>query len=85
MIAITTWNVGQLFAVVFTCYPIEGFWDRSIKANCQNQQLGVYLNAGGNLVTDICIILLPIPSLWHLNLPKSQKWAILGIFGIGMM
>jgi hypothetical protein len=85
MIVISGWNIAQLFSVVFICWPVAGFWDKTIQATCQNQHLGVYVNAAGNLVTDIAIILLPLPSLWRLHLPRSQKWALFAIFGIGTM
>ncbi|KAI8626554.1 hypothetical protein F5Y19DRAFT_220073 [Xylariaceae sp. FL1651] len=77
------WCLGQFLAVVFVCIPVQGFWDASINAKCQNQLVGVYLNAVGTLVTDFIILLLPIPAIWKLNLPRTQKWALLGIFGIG--
>ncbi|KAI1851536.1 hypothetical protein JX265_012382 [Neoarthrinium moseri] len=83
MFLVSGWNIGQLFAVIFLCIPVSGFWDKTIQASCQDQQLGVFLNAAGNLVTDICIILLPLPSLWKLRLPRAQKIALFCIFGIG--
>ncbi|KAI3319463.1 hypothetical protein HD806DRAFT_260251 [Xylariaceae sp. AK1471] len=77
------WCLGQFLSVVFICIPVQGFWDMGIKAKCQNQLIGVYLNAVGTLVTDFIILFLPMPAIWKLNLPKTQKWALLGIFGIG--
>ncbi|KAI1362050.1 hypothetical protein F5Y08DRAFT_286095 [Xylaria arbuscula] len=84
IIIIGGWCMGQLLAVVFICVPVQGFWDKSVKAKCQNQLIGVYLNAVGTLVTDIAILALPLPAIWRLNLPRTQKWALIGIFSIGI-
>ncbi|KAI1340212.1 hypothetical protein F5Y15DRAFT_51707 [Xylariaceae sp. FL0016] len=84
MVLIGGWCLGQILAVIFACIPIDGFWDKSIDAKCQDQQTGVYLNAVGVLVTDLIILFLPLPSLMKLKLPGSQKVALLGIFSIGI-
>lgn len=76
--------MGQLLSVVFICVPVRGLWDKSIKAKCQNQLVRVYLNAVGTLVTGIAILCLPIPAIWRLHLPRTQKWALICIFSIGV-
>jgi len=53
------------------------------QARCRDQFIGVYLNAVGTLVTDFITLVLPMPAIWRPNLPKTQKWALFGIFGIG--
>ena len=37
----------------------------------------------GNITTDIIILALPIPVLWRLNLPRSQRISLVGIFCLG--
>ncbi|KAI0016846.1 hypothetical protein F4780DRAFT_660905 [Xylariomycetidae sp. FL0641] len=83
MVLVGGWCLGQVLSVVFICIPVEGNWDKSIKAKCQDTQVGVHLNAVGTLVTDIVVLLLPLPALWKLKIPSTQKWALLGIFGLG--
>ncbi|KAI1302710.1 hypothetical protein F5Y03DRAFT_193667 [Xylaria venustula] len=78
------WCLGQFLAVVFLCIPVRAFWDKTVEAKCQNQLIGVYLNAVGTLVTDFAILVLPIPAIWNLHLPRTQKWALTGIFSIGI-
>lgn len=85
MVIVTGWNIGQLFAIMFPCLPVAGFWDKTIEAKCQNTQIMVYVNAAGNMITDLIIIVLPLPALWKRHLPVAQKLAVFGIFGIGSM
>lgn len=84
MVAIGGWCFAQVVAVVFTCIPPSDFWRLGNDGKkCQNQRVGVWVNAVGTLVTDIAILLLPLPALWKLKLPRAQKVALLGIFLIG--
>ncbi|EAQ93100.1 hypothetical protein CHGG_01335 [Chaetomium globosum CBS 148.51] len=42
-----------------------------------------YINAAGNIITDIVIFVLPLPALCRLNLRRGQKLALLGVFSLG--
>ncbi|KAI1490413.1 hypothetical protein F5X96DRAFT_636577 [Biscogniauxia mediterranea] len=82
MIVIGSWGVSQLFLAIFLCNPVAGFWDTSVNARCIPTPLEWYINATGNIVTDIVIFILPMPVLGHLNLPKAQRVMLIGIFSI---
>ncbi|KAF7536790.1 hypothetical protein G7054_g4228 [Neopestalotiopsis clavispora] len=89
-IALTgAWYAFQVFGFMFSCSPVAGFWDKSIKSTCNiTSKLGTttgffYVNAAGTLVIDIVVLVLPIPTIWNLKLRTRQKWAIFGIFAVG--
>ena len=42
-----------------------------------------YLGGAYNIASDIVILVLPIPIVWRLRLPKSKKLAVTGIFLMG--
>jgi hypothetical protein len=42
-------------------------------------------SAAANLLTDIIIMLLPIPALLSLRVPMTKRLALIGIFSIGIM
>ena len=42
-----------------------------------------FTNAAINIATDFAIVILPIPIIKSLNLPRRQKQALIGIFAIG--
>ncbi|KAI0442533.1 hypothetical protein F4803DRAFT_367594 [Xylaria telfairii] len=83
MIIIGAWCLSQLFISIFICVPIAGFWDITLDARCFPIPLQWYINAGGNIVTDIVIFILPLPVVVRLNLPKAQKYSLVGIFSLG--
>ncbi|KAF5618733.1 integral membrane protein [Fusarium sp. NRRL 52700] len=44
-----------------------------------------YLPAVGNIVTDIMILVIPIPVVMKLNLARRQRYVLLGIFCVGFL
>jgi hypothetical protein len=42
-----------------------------------------FTNASINIVTDICTGVLPLPTLNTLNMPRRQKYALMGVFALG--
>ena len=77
------WALSQLLIVIFNCNPVNKFWDQSVPGYCIPNLPFWYINAAGNIVTDVTIFVLPLPVLRHLNLQRSQKILLIGIFSIG--
>lgn len=80
---IGAWSTSQVLIAVFTCWPIPGFWDDTVKARCISTHPSWYINAAGNILTDIVVFLLPIPAVRKLKLPNRQKYILLAIFCLG--
>ncbi|KAJ0376402.1 hypothetical protein COL26b_005409 [Colletotrichum chrysophilum] len=83
IVVVGAWAVSQLLIATFTCIPVEGFWDKTIKAYCIPNQPQWYVNAAGNIATDVAVFALPLPIFWHLSLPRKQKLLLMGIFSLG--
>lgn len=79
------WSISQLLIGIFICTPIRGFWDSSIPSKCVPNYPQFYINAAGNIVTDIAIFALHLPLLWKLNLGKPQRIILVGIFSLGFL
>ncbi|KAK8036113.1 Satratoxin biosynthesis SC1 cluster protein 4 [Apiospora rasikravindrae] len=54
-------------------------------AMCLSDPMMQLTNSVGNIITDIILLLLPMPVLWRLNLPVRQKWSVIGIFSLGFI
>ncbi|KAL2807800.1 hypothetical protein BJX63DRAFT_425109 [Aspergillus granulosus] len=85
-------SVGYTIAVTSTislaCVPTSYFWTQWVDplsgGYCRINLYMFYLwNGVANLFTDVIILCLPMPIVWKLQMPKSQKWAISGIFLLG--
>ncbi|KAI3395580.1 hypothetical protein diail_1092 [Diaporthe ilicicola] len=86
------WAVAIIVVILLQCQPISAFWDRfdadppdPSEYNCGVNLHESFLGSSiPNILTDISLIIVPIPFIWKLNLLRSQKMAILGIFAVGL-
>lgn len=61
LIFVTMWSISQLLIVIFSCTPIEKFWfgDSIPNGHCMPNLPFWYINAAGNIVTDVLIFIIP--------------------------
>ena len=80
------WTINTLFVVLFQCKPIHYSWDLP-RGFTQGQCIdltGGYVGTGiTNTVSDLALIILPMPIVWGLQISKRQKLIICGIFLLG--
>ncbi|KAK2784877.1 hypothetical protein FQN52_008813 [Onygenales sp. PD_12] len=75
-----------LWAVVsgyLNCIPVQKFWDDSLEGGCINMENLWLSNAIMHIVTDLALLAMPMPIISTLQLPKKQKFAVMGIFTLG--
>ncbi|KAB8257293.1 hypothetical protein BDV32DRAFT_160670 [Aspergillus pseudonomiae] len=75
-----TWAVVSAFV---NCVPVAKFWDRTIAGSCLSFEAVWFFNASMNIVTDVTLLIMPMPLLSQLQLPRLQKFALMGVFAIG--
>ena len=74
---------SQTFPGIFICTPIQTFWSLGGPRTCIDI-LKYYLGvAVPNVLTDVILLLLPVPWIWKLVMSRSQKIALTGIFLLG--
>ncbi|KAI1653486.1 hypothetical protein F4813DRAFT_254961 [Daldinia decipiens] len=83
MAVVGGWLIAQEFTLIFPCSPIRDYWTFGPDHKCLDGHLIGWMNAVGNIVTDLIILALPIPVVMSLNLKRGRKWAVLGIFALG--
>ncbi|KAJ0414238.1 hypothetical protein BJY00DRAFT_318998 [Aspergillus carlsbadensis] len=82
------YTISVSTAISLACVPTSYFWTQWVDplsgGYCRINLYLFYLwNGVANLLTDVIILCLPMPIVWRLQMPKSQKWAISGIFLLG--
>ncbi|KAK1999429.1 hypothetical protein LX36DRAFT_574289 [Colletotrichum falcatum] len=85
LLIVGAWSTSQLFISALQCLPVSGFWDKSVDAKCIPHQPQWYVNAAGNIITDVAVFALPMPIFWHLRLQRKQKILLMGIFSLGFL
>lgn len=82
---IMAWAISQICVVIFTCNPVSKFWQTDLPGTCIPNLPFWYINAAGNIVTDLAIFIMPLPVLNKLQLRRKQKYFLLGIFSLGFL
>ncbi|KAH8885386.1 hypothetical protein GQ53DRAFT_606171, partial [Thozetella sp. PMI_491] len=81
---VTVYCIVASFVSVFQCTPLQRAYDKSIPGHCIDNTKNWYANAGFSISTDIIILLLPLPMVWALQVPITQKVALAFIFTLGI-
>ncbi|KAL4779283.1 hypothetical protein BJX76DRAFT_361956 [Aspergillus varians] len=77
------YSVAISIALIFACTPIERAWNGAVEGSCIDRN-GLYIaTAVTNTVTDVALILVPIPVVVSLNMPTIQKVGLFFMFVIG--
>ncbi|KAL7625596.1 hypothetical protein AAE478_004816 [Parahypoxylon ruwenzoriense] len=73
------------FSVLFACKPIAAAWDVRLAAEaiCVNRPAIYIIQAALGCITDLMLLLLPIPTVIGLQLSLRHKVGLLGMFAIG--
>ncbi|KAH6656129.1 hypothetical protein BKA67DRAFT_658011 [Truncatella angustata] len=85
MSLVVIWCAAQILVSAFTCIPIAALWDPSVTGVCNpiGPDAQFYMASIGNIVTDVVILILPIPVVWRLSLRRPQKMVLFVVFGLG--
>jgi hypothetical protein len=79
-------SLWAIFSSAFFCLPVASFWDHSIKASsCLPREPRWFSGASLNIITDFMIIILPLPVITKMNLPKAQKIVLHMVFIVGFL
>jgi len=80
------YSISTIFALIFPCKPVHKAWDATvIEGSCINRGAVYIVQAVTNIVTDVFLLLIPIPIVWKLNMPRVQKIGLFFIFVIGSL
>ena len=67
------------------CRPLKKNWDKQAEGSCGDLTSAFVAVAVIDVVADLAIMLLPVPVVWQLQVPRSSKIALTGIFGLGIL
>ncbi|KAG4443927.1 hypothetical protein IFR05_000567 [Cadophora sp. M221] len=82
-VIVTCFWLCSIFAIIFTCTPIPAAWDYTIRGKCINIVMYFYVAAGFNIATDLLLCFLPVPTVWALKMPKTQRVVVCLLFCMG--
>lgn len=83
--------LGYFLAVVATiaiaCRPLSYFWqqyiDPTAKGTCIDVREFFFFNGIASVLIDVMILCIPAPIIWRLQMPKTQRLAVISILLLG--
>jgi hypothetical protein len=77
------WAIAFTFSFIFLCSPIKQQWSLERLGHCIDQILVLKSLILTNIFTDVFIFVLPIRSVWKLQMRKTEKVAVISCFALG--
>lgn len=83
-VACIAWLIIVTFVLVFQCHPIHAYWDMfAQEPYCMNAAKTLLGYEMTNLFLDVVILCIPLPIVWRLNLQRSKRMGLIGVFFLG--
>ncbi|KAF4621716.1 hypothetical protein G7Y89_g14487 [Cudoniella acicularis] len=81
-----TFYIVDTFFQIFSCNPREMAWNKLITdGHCFNLPATFVASGSVNVVSDFVLLILPIYSIWKLQITTKQKLQISGAFATGLL
>ncbi|KAF4831246.1 Satratoxin biosynthesis SC1 cluster protein 4 [Colletotrichum tropicale] len=81
---VVVWALTFTFLFIFLCDPISQQWTVMRIGHCMDQILVLKCIIMTNVITDLFIVILPIWTVWQLQMRKTEKFAVISCFALGL-
>ena len=71
------------FAELLQCLPIQKVWDPAVGGSCIDMSKLFLAKAIPDVITNLAVVLAPVPVLCKLRLTRAQMIALCGLFLMG--
>ncbi|KAI9685707.1 MAG: hypothetical protein M1822_004267 [Bathelium mastoideum] len=75
---------------IFECMPVGSGWERFNFQHPAKAKCTLATRAAGigtvvpNPIFDAALILIPLPHIWHIQVPRAQRLALMAVFAVGI-
>lgn len=73
------YTVGLILAIALQCVP----YHKAYGTSCINQYMVLISASIINIISDILVLIIPMASVWRLNMSRKRKWAVWALFAFG--
>lgn len=73
------YTVGLILAIALQCVP----YHKSYGASCMDQYMVLISASIINIISDLLVLMIPMASVWRLNMSHKRKWAVWALFAFG--
>ncbi|KAF2650264.1 hypothetical protein K491DRAFT_609137 [Lophiostoma macrostomum CBS 122681] len=65
-----------VFFTIFQCHPIHELWTEIVRNDCIDTQAFFEYTNLPNIVTDVVMLIIPLPEVWRLNTTRRMKLGV---------
>ncbi|PLB44141.1 hypothetical protein P170DRAFT_430056 [Aspergillus steynii IBT 23096] len=65
------------------CDPVPAYWDLRTNASCLDQRAALIADSVISVVSDLIILILPLPLTWSLQMSRNKKLRVVGMLSAG--
>ncbi|CEL07392.1 hypothetical protein ASPCAL10549 [Aspergillus calidoustus] len=84
LVLIVCSGLWMVIGTLLICIPVQAFWDPSMPHTCISREVVWFLNAALQIAGDLILVILPMPQLVRLRIPRRQKVCVMFIFALGL-
>lgn len=86
IVIVALYTIILTLLMFFHCIPTQKAFDFKIQeGTCLDAAILYIATAVSNIITDVLLFVLPIPTIWGLRMHKQQKMAAIIMIGFGSM
>ncbi|KAI1394875.1 hypothetical protein F4819DRAFT_229438 [Hypoxylon fuscum] len=84
-VLIILWALAAIFSAFLICQPFEYNWNKTIDGTCGNSMVSWIVTGVLNMISDLIILIMPMPYLMGLELALPKRLVLTATFGIGIL
>ncbi|KAF2468354.1 uncharacterized protein BDR25DRAFT_231736, partial [Lindgomyces ingoldianus] len=77
--------VACVLTICLLCRPIAYNWNRLLRGSCGDVMAIEIFSGVWNMLVDIWVVFLPLPSIWKLHMNGQRKWDVTACFALGIL
>lgn len=80
---VVAWLLQAVISAVFQCIPVQKAWYPALLGHCLDTREWYLSSALSSVILDLIILILPMPSLWGLQMRWQKKLLLTAVFAVG--
>lgn len=82
---VSAWTLANILLLFLICRPFAANYDLTIDGVCGDRPTAFIAIGAYNIITDVIILVLPIPTIWSLRAQRKWKIGLTAIFLLGLV
>ena len=84
IVLVVTW-LAYAIGYLLQCRPLQFYWNKMIEGYCIDIESSYRTTGLPNILTDVAMLIIPLPTIWQLRVPRIRKVGLTFIFLTGSM